>query len=372
VRASRALILICVLLSAPLAAQQAADGTASAAGDALAADREARTLQSEAEEAEAAAAAAAARMGTLAGDIQRFERDIAAAESRAETLRSERAALLESIAERQEGLTALLAALQRMSRRPALAALLAPNSAIETARTAALVETIRPEILARTESLRSDLARVETLAAQARQQQVDLRQSEADLSTAISDLETTRETYLADARTLSVEAASASARARALAEQALASETAAETELPDDVARERRLRSFRPPASEVRALGYRLPVAGEVAAGFGRANSVGVIERGVTFAARPQALVTAPAGGTVAYAGAFRGYGEVVIIDHGRALTSILSGLGSTSVSEGEAVETGFPLGQVAEDGRLQVELRRNGRPVDPLLYAPR
>ena len=82
--------------------------------------------------------------------------------------------------------------------------------------------------------------------------------------------------------------------------------------------------------------------------------------------------VIAPAAGRVAYAGPFRGYGTIVIIDHGGGWTSLISGLGTVSARVGDRVGQGAPIGQAGsgDDPRVTIELRRRDRAIDmtPLL----
>ena len=79
----------------------------------------------------------------------------------------------------------------------------------------------------------------------------------------------------------------------------------------------------------------------------------------------PQARVVAPAGGRIAFAAAFRRYGNVVIIDHGGGWQSVITDLASLSVRQGQTVSRGALLGETGTGSpRVTVELRRNGRPV--------
>jgi septal ring factor EnvC (AmiA/AmiB activator) len=120
-----------------------------------------------------------------------------------------------------------------------------------------------------------------------------------------------------------------------------------------------------PPGAGLQTLPYSLPVEGRVLTGVGEISDGGVHARGLTFAARAEAPVIAPAAGRVVYAAPFRRYGNVVIIDHGRGWLTVLTDLGSLDVRAGQIVARGASIGR-AGSGRPQVtvELRRNGRPV--------
>ncbi|RYY44230.1 MAG: metalloendopeptidase, partial [Sphingomonadales bacterium] len=111
----------------------------------------------------------------------------------------------------------------------------------------------------------------------------------------------------------------------------------------------------------------RTPVAGQVVTGMGELSSTGVRARGVTLACAPDAGAVAPAAGRIVYSGPFRGYGAVIIIDHGKGWTSLVAGLGSVSVRVGETVAQGDAIGR-APGGpapQVTVELRRRGTPMD-------
>ena len=114
---------------------------------------------------------------------------------------------------------------------------------------------------------------------------------------------------------------------------------------------------------------WKLPVTGKLVTGFGEVSDAGVTSRGLTFAVAGEADVTAPAAGKVVYAGPFRGYGNVVIIDHRGGWTTLISGLGALSVKLNQPVGQGALIGaaQPGDDRRITVELRRKGRPVDPV-----
>ena len=123
-----------------------------------------------------------------------------------------------------------------------------------------------------------------------------------------------------------------------------------------------------PPASDASLSdgAYRLPVVGRIVAGLGEVNDSGVRSRGLTIAAQPGGQVVAPAAGHVGFAGDYKGYGKIVIIDHGGGWTSLLTGMIALSVAVGDTLDAGAPVGRAGSgDSRITVELRRAGRPVD-------
>ncbi|TAM99745.1 MAG: peptidase M23 [Rhodanobacteraceae bacterium] len=105
------------------------------------------------------------------------------------------------------------------------------------------------------------------------------------------------------------------------------------------------------------------PVAGK------SRNGSGTLTQGLVIATRPGAEVHAVAYGRVAWADFMRGFGMLVIIDHGGGWMSLYGGNESASVSAGDWVKPGQPIATVARDpeqGGAWFGLRHDGKPVDP------
>ncbi|MFL1462036.1 murein hydrolase activator EnvC family protein, partial [Roseococcus sp. DSY-14] len=121
------------------------------------------------------------------------------------------------------------------------------------------------------------------------------------------------------------------------------------------------------PAPEPPAQPGAWPVAGTLLRGWGQAGEGGP-SRGLSIAAPPGARVTAPCAGPVAFAGPFRSYGRMVILDCGGGQHWVLAGLDRLDVGMGARLGAGEPLGVMAREGRpvLYVELRRRGEAADP------
>ncbi|MFI4988432.1 MAG: murein hydrolase activator EnvC family protein [Alphaproteobacteria bacterium] len=114
-----------------------------------------------------------------------------------------------------------------------------------------------------------------------------------------------------------------------------------------------------------------LPARGEIAREFGESDSYGASSKGITIRTHPDAQVVAPYDGQVAYAGAFRGYGQILIIEHSEGYHTLLAGLSRVDAVAGQWLLAGEPIGVMGPsesgDPELYVELRRNGRPINPL-----
>jgi septal ring factor EnvC (AmiA/AmiB activator) len=114
-----------------------------------------------------------------------------------------------------------------------------------------------------------------------------------------------------------------------------------------------------------------LPVRGRIVGRFGQTTERGTKAKGITVLARPLAQVIAPHDGRVAFAGPYRGYGQLLIIEHGDGYHTLLAGLSRIDGSVGQWLLAGEPVGQMGpeSDGKpkLYVEIRRNGQPINPL-----
>ena len=112
------------------------------------------------------------------------------------------------------------------------------------------------------------------------------------------------------------------------------------------------------------------PVHGRISVAFGQRGEAGPA-RGVSFAASPGARVVSPCAGRAVFAGPFRRFGQIVILECGPGLHLVLAGFEQLDTEAGAALLAGEALGRLGAgpDGRaaLYVELRRNGQVVDPM-----
>lgn len=119
------------------------------------------------------------------------------------------------------------------------------------------------------------------------------------------------------------------------------------------------------------------PVPGRILVPYGPRRDPGtrarLVHRGLLLAAGRGERVRAPGDGRVRYAGPLRGLGQVVVVEHGRGVVSVVAGLAIAEVGTGHPVRRGEPIGLAASD-HVYVELRVAGRPVDPtpVLRSPR
>lgn len=350
--------------------------SAAAAQRAAALEKQAAAEQDQARKAGAEEAAVAAR-------VQRAEADIAAAQARITIIRRLIAEQRATLASQQGPVVRLMAALQALARRPVLLSLTQPGTVGDMVHVRAVLATVLPVVQARTADVRAGLAR-------ARQLQQDAAVAVASLGESRSRLENERlalvrleAQHRLRSRSLGHDALFESDRAIALGEQArdivdlmgqMSDQAATRADLaalPGPLPRPLKPGETPSPIDSLAwsrtAPPYRLPVDGHLVTGLGEVSDAGVRSRGLTLETQPGAQVIAPAAGRVVFARPFRDYGTVVIIDHGGAWTSLVANLADTSVSVGDQVQQGSPIGHAGAGARprVTVELRRRDRAID-------
>lgn len=348
-----------------------------------------RKLEAQARDATQAVEKTAREAAALAARVQQAEAGIDAAQARLRLIAEQRAQLDRRLAVRQQPLIRLTGALQKMARRPLTLSALRPGSLKDAIYLRAMLETTIPQVRRRTVSLRGEITRGQMLQREAEQAVTALRTSETELTQRRKALAILESRQRLDARRTGGDADRESERALALAEEArdldtlvqqldqagdLRAELAA---LDGPVIRPDRpgraavtSASGNPPAGTATGApqGLQLPVTGRTVSGFGEAGSSGLSNTGLSLAPRNGAQIIAPAAGRVAFAGPYRGFDRIVILEHAGGWTSLITGLSRADVDVGETLVGGAPLG-IAGIKRPVVtfELRRSGKPVNPV-----
>jgi len=282
----------------------------------------------------------------------------------------------------------LTAALQRLSRRPPVLALLRPGSVSDTMHMRALLDTMLPEVERRTAALRVEIRKGRDLRLRADTAAANLRESQLEFKNRRQQLIALESRQRLASREATGIASREADRALALSEKArdlseLVGEVGKQGQLRDELERLPGpvIRPVRPEQSEVVQVAgtedksptlrtYVLPVTGRLVAGFGAQIEGRPPSRGIVLAARGGAQAISPAPGRVAFAGPYRGYGRIVIIEHDGGWTSLVTGLAKLDTRVGEMLVGGSPLGLTAPGNPIvTVELRRDGVPVNPLQF---
>lgn len=353
------------------------------------AETRAAKLTADAEVATEAAQRTASEAAALAARIQQAEAEIEAARARLTIAKDQRARLTARLAAKQEPTARLAAALQTVARRPLALSALQPGSLKDVVHVRAVLDSAVPQIRARTATLRRDLDRGRALEAEAARALASLREGEGALRQRRTQLAALEQQQRLASRSAKGAALREAERALALAEEArdldgLVDKLAEVAELrrelaalPGPVLRPADLAAVLPsepaPAPSTAApppADFQLPVQGRTLTGFGAKRASGLASTGVSLAPAQGAQVIAPARGRVAFAGEYRGFGRIVIIEHAGGWTSLVTGLERVDVAVGDSVIGGSPLGRASGGASpVTIELRRDGKPVNPLQY---
>src|SRR5262249_14214237 len=335
---------------------------------------------------------------TTAGRLRVAETNIAATEARLNKLVENESAVRKSLDGRRAVIVEVLAALERIGRRPPPAVLTAPEDALVSVRTAMLLGAVLPEMRGEADALSADLAELTRVRAEMKSEKEALGRDVAAFSEdqqRMSLLVQERQKKQADA-----EKALDAQRQRigTLARQA--------DNLKDLIAKLERDSAARPgtekqsappegkpnfaalkdPGRLAPAIAFAsakgalpLPVNGVRIRDFGSPDGLGGTEKGLWIASRAAAQVTAPCDGWVVYAGPFRSYGQLLILNPGGGYHMLRAGTERISLDPGQFVLTGEPVAVMGGGPQsaaavatgssqpvLYVEFRKDGTPVDP------
>lgn len=346
-------------------------------------ERRAGTMTLRADAAQTAADRDRAALAALGLRIQAAEADLAAARAQLQLVQTLESAQARRLAAQQRPLTELVASLQLLTRRPPISLFAQPGATSDMIHSRALIEAVLPQVRRRTAALRVELARSRQLRGARRAVLTDIEARGDQLAQRRADLARSEAQARIRATALGSSAGLESDRAIALAQDAgdigdlldqLEDSAVLRDRLirhagpvprPGTVADTGRLAVAPAPVGQARPA-YLLPVVGPVVRGFGDLDADGARARGLTIAAAPGAQIIAPADGRVVYAGLFRSFGRIVIIDHGGGWTSLVTNMVALSARVGDTVAQGSPIGRAGPaQPRITVELRRGGQPMD-------
>ncbi len=339
---------------------------------------------------------------STASKVRSIEERITAAEIRIRKLESDERHLRQSLQGRRAVIAEILAALQRIGRRPPPAMMVRPEDALESVRTAMLLNAVLPDMRKDAEGLAAELGQLVRLRADIAAERDQLARDLAGMSderTRVALLESERQRKLTETEK-AFEAERG--RAGAVARQAenlkeliarMEKDIAAAARAADNAARSdakadgrQNLAALKDPGRLTPAMAFvsakgalPLPVNGAKLREFGAPDGLGGTERGLLIASRTGAQVTAPCDGWVVYAGPFRSYGQLLILNAGGGYHVLLAGMERISVDLGQFVLTGEPVAVMGSGPQtaaaiatgtnlptLYVEFRKDGIPVDP------
>lgn len=297
-------------------------------------------------------------------------------EERAGLLREELrdlAVLRAEIAIKRDGLSAARGALK--TERDRLSAVLARKADLQKSTESERLETEKriEQLAEEAVDLRELMERLEAEAERERRLAEERRlmeaQRRAEEARRAEERRLAEELRQAEARAAEKERRAAEER-RLAAEARRAAEEAEAAEKAQQTARLAPPRSLRPFPEQGASLN--MPMRGEIVRLYGQPGSTqGETAKGISIRGRPGAQIVAPFDGRIAYAGEFRGYGQILIIDHGERYHTILAGLDRIDAVVGQWVLAGEPVARMSDlagrNPELYLELRRTGEAINPL-----
>ncbi|MDF2366529.1 peptidoglycan DD-metalloendopeptidase family protein [Sneathiella sp.] len=355
------------------------------------------------------------RLVTAGRNLTLLDQDLVDVEERLDQIRQVEDETFQNLSKRNADLAVMLSALVNLSRQPEGTLMGNPSGLVDSLRASSLLQSILPKLKKEADQLSAQLDTLASLRAQyatereeftalrekriAEQDKLDQllaekRAAQKEIAAA-NKTEQQRLQKLAanvrDTETLMQRLEEDKARQRA-AEQARLQREIAEREKEMQARAAQEAENAKNSANEVvlkrpaispklanigRARHFieakgllPLPVGGRIITKYDESDQAGH-EKGIVIETRAQAAVISPFDGQIAFAGPFRHYGLLLIIDHGDGYHTLLSGMGSIDGSVGQLLLAGEPVGQMKksskENPKLYMELRNNGAPIDPV-----
>ena len=326
-----------------------------------------------------------------AARVRTIETSIGDAEGRLRALDGREAQMRASLDSRRSDVVEVLAALQRAGRRSPPALLIRPEDALQSVRTAMLLGSLVPELRARAEKITGEIGELTTVRKAIGTERDRLaadRDKLRDDQTRLAALVEERQRKQAEIeKDLDAEGARAinlskqvdglqdliskmelnlKSAAKAAATASLQGVPA--TNVKFDPAALRNPNRKSPAIAFASAKGlFAFPVNGTKMREFGGSDGVGGVEKGISLASRPGAQVTTPCDGWVVYAGPFRSYGQLLILNAGGGYHVLIAGMERISVNIGQFVLTGEPVAVMGTTSQVASILSTNAS--QPVLY---
>ncbi len=325
--------------------------------------------------------------------VQKNEKSLQQLEQEIAVLRVKKTKIAGDLNKDRESLSGLIIALERIRRLPPETLVARPGAPRETAQAATALGAILPELNRRAEELKVRIAELNVLEASLEKNQTELKASRDKLKSEKVKMDT-----LVVSRSKLFEATQNDLKAQQKAVEDATREAKNFEELIARVERQNRLaekerlkkkqksrlneddaapsgrtrnEDERTLAATLPGLGAaQLPVSGVVKARYGDKDDIGAVSEGIRIEGRPDAVVVAPMGGVVRYAGDFKSYGNIILLEHKNNYHSLIAGLNRIDTVVGQSVDSGEPIGSLGTRSgsrpTLYYELRLNGKPVNP------
>ena len=335
---------------------------------------------------------------TAAREITSRENALLATEDKVRQLDSEKKSIQAELAAKQDVLSELLAGLQRLEQNPPPALVVEPHDILDALRGAMMFGAVVPAMRDQAELLLNKLERLAAVRKEIDIQREAVKTQIASLQQAHGNLTSLLETKQQLIKTSDASLQAEQKRAGELVKKAknlqqllaaiqadqakIEARKTAEAKAREEEQKRLEASLARPPMQLSAARGrLEYPVQGAIIGNFGGDTGLGSTLSGVAIATRTGLQVRAPVDGKVEFAGPFRSYGQLLILNAGEGYLVLMAGMQAISTSIGQTIRAGEPVGLMGKgpstvallernsaDDRpvLYVEFRKNGEPVDP------
>ncbi|MGH1398804.1 MAG: murein hydrolase activator EnvC family protein [Alphaproteobacteria bacterium] len=310
------------------------------------------------------------KLVSLAKSIQKNETLLQSLETQITTLSAEKETLNQILTEDKLAISRLVLAMERLRRLPPQAMIAKPDAPIETARSAMLMQDIIPTLNAKKADLQEKLTRMATLEEdlltrqnRARVASKKLEKEQADLEKLLKERQTKFANINRDLQARQSKIKAISAQAQSLSDLVI--------RLEEERTRGQQSASLSR-AAPLPKLGQRqLPLSGIIRTRFNETDDFGAKSKGISIEGHGGALIVAPMGGVVRFAGYFKNYGNMVILEHKDGYHTLIAGLEKIDTNVDQSLLAGEPLGKLYKGSngkppQLYFELRHNGKAINP------
>jgi len=311
--------------------------------------------------------------------VQKNQAELFELEERLSDLRADQKQIKAELTEEREALAETITALLRIEKTPPQAMMARPAAPIDTARGAMLLQRILPVLHTKAEALKE---KSETYAAnekelKAKQKTLvalsdDLSKKEKNLEKLVEDRKSQYAKLNSNLAQRKKDIVKVSKQAKNLSDlvKRLEEERTRNAQRQAEVAKRAASKPIKQAALPTMGQSQ-LPLRGAIRTRYNEKDDFGGKSKGVSIEGRGGALIVSPMGGIVRFAGYFKNYGNMVIIEHKNGYHSLIAGLEKIDTVVDQSVSAGEPLGNLynSKNGKpptLYYELRHKGISIDP------
>ncbi len=323
------------------------------------------------------------QMVKTANQIQNNEDILSSLEHDLAELEDNKKQLEERLFARENQMTALMSGLQKMAFYPPDSVFFAPQNPVDNLRSSLILKSTKQPLKATSDNLKEQLMKLASLEAAIKSQasQIKLAATRLENEQAAMEklvnqksiLQAHFESESMDAKTNAEELGRKAKNLEDLLKKLEKERQEKNRKLAQAANRQKPILNVPQPSAVAGAFvkskgSLPLPVRGRVVQRYGDLTMGGGSDKGITMQARQSAQVVAPFDGNVLFAGPFKDYGNLIIIEHGEGYHTLLSGLTRIDCMVGQSVLTGEPVGVMSSQKpeKLYIEFRQDGQPINP------